>query len=79
MDLFDLWIALKNDMTDCQKVVEVFLSHCDKLEDKISRDDVVSLLIDSKSWLTDLTYRIEYISEMVGLNACEIATIITEN
>ena len=60
-------------MIDCQKVVEVFLSHCDKLGNKISKidfeknllekisnedfqNDVVPLLIDGKSWSTDLAH-----------------------
>ena len=33
-DLFDLWIVLKNNMIDCDKVIEVFLAYC-KQEDNI--------------------------------------------
>jgi predicted nucleotidyltransferase component of viral defense system len=36
-DLFDLWIVLKNDMVDCSKVVEVFLSHLNIAGSNITR------------------------------------------
>ena len=36
-DLFDLWVVLKNNLIDPQTVVDIYLSHCEKEDNKISR------------------------------------------
>ncbi|MCE3238339.1 MAG: uncharacterized protein K0R24_1320 [Gammaproteobacteria bacterium] len=36
-DLFDLWLVLKNNLVDTQTVLEVFLMHCEKVGQKITR------------------------------------------
>lgn len=36
-DLFDLWVVLKNNLVDPQKIIENYLSHCEKEKVIISR------------------------------------------
>lgn len=57
-DLFDLWIVLKNDLIDPQEVIKIYLSHCDKENQMISRamfEKSISEKIRNKDFTTDIS------------------------
>jgi len=47
-DLYDMWIVLKNELVDCQAVVEIFEKYCENEKIKITRADFERNLSDKK-------------------------------
>ena len=36
-DLFDIWLVSKNNLIDHNVVLDIFLAHCEKADQKITR------------------------------------------